>query len=72
VKWWNTLHQGASVSVGGGSSMGGIMLTTMLIMTLGFWAYSIAVAMQRVRCIILEREKESNWVRELVAEESKP
>ena len=29
---------------------------SMLIMTLGFWAYSIATAMQRVRNIILERE----------------
>jgi heme exporter protein C len=69
VKWWNTLHQGASVSMSGGSSMGGIMLATMLILTLGFWAYSIAVAMQRVRCIILERERDTTWVRELIAEE---
>jgi len=71
VKWWNTLHQGASVSMTQGSSMSSIMLTTMLIMTLGFWAYSIAVAMQRVRCIILERERDSTWVKELVAEENK-
>ena len=68
VKWWNTLHQGASVSVSSGSSMSTIMLTTMLIMTLGFWAYAIAVAMARVRCIILERERESTWVKELVTE----
>jgi heme exporter protein C len=71
VKWWNTLHQGASVSMGGGSSMGGIMLATMLIMTFGFWAYSIAVAMQRVRNIILERERDSTWVKELIAKEGK-
>ncbi len=71
VKWWNTLHQGASVSMSSGSSMGGVMLATMLIMTLGFWAYSIAVAMQRVRSIILERERDSSWVKELIAGESK-
>ncbi|WP_456376867.1 heme ABC transporter permease [Thiolapillus sp.] len=65
VKWWNTLHQGATVTVTEGSSMGTIMLQTMLIMTLAFWAYSIAVAMYRVRSIILEREKDTRWVSEL-------
>jgi len=65
VKWWNTLHQGASISLKNGSSMGSTMLLTMLIMALGFWAYSIAVAMYRVRSIILERERESHWVSEL-------
>ena len=65
VKWWNTLHQGASVSIKNGSSMSAIMLETMLIMTFAFWAYAIAVAMFRVRSIILEREKDTRWVTEL-------
>jgi heme exporter protein C len=65
VKWWNTLHQGASVSVTEGSSMGETMLITMLIMTFGFWAYAIATAMGRVRCVILERERDTTWVGEL-------
>ncbi|WP_457669161.1 heme ABC transporter permease [Thiolapillus sp.] len=65
VKWWNTLHQGASVSVTEGSNMSTIMLQTMLIMTFAFWAYSIAVSMYRVRAIILEREKDARWVSEL-------
>jgi len=65
VKWWNTLHQGASVSVTGGSSMAAIMLVTMLIMALGFWAYSIGAALTRVRSIILEREADTSWVVQL-------
>ncbi|HHH39105.1 MAG TPA: heme ABC transporter permease [Sedimenticola sp.] len=65
VKWWNTLHQGASVSITKGSSMGETMLWTMLIMTLGFWAYAIAVSLARVRTIILERERDTHWVSEL-------
>jgi len=65
VKWWNTLHQGASISMSTGSSMASIMLNTMLIMALGFWAYTIAVALSRLRSIILEREIDSQWVREL-------
>ena len=65
VKWWNTLHQGASISLEKGSSMGTTMLVTMLVMTFGFWAYSIAVAMSRVRSVILERERNTTWVQEL-------
>src|SRR5574338_945380 len=55
VNWWNTLHQGASVSVTASPTMASIMLTGMLIMGLAAWMYSIAVALVRVRCIIRER-----------------
>jgi heme exporter protein C len=65
VKWWNTLHQGASISMKG-SSMGSTMLLTMLIMALAFWAYAIAIALYRVRCVILERERNTGWVQELM------
>jgi heme exporter protein C len=56
VKWWNTLHQGASVSLTRAPSMASTMLTGMLLMALAFWAYSIAASLTRVRCIIRERE----------------
>ena len=56
VVWWNTLHQGASVSMTKAPTMAAQMLTGMLLMALAFWAYSIAVTMVRVRCIIRERE----------------
>jgi heme exporter protein C len=61
VKWWNTLHQGASVSMSGGSKMAATMLTAMLVMTFGFWMYSIAVILSRARCVILEREQLLSW-----------
>ncbi len=69
VKWWNTLHQGASVSVKG-SSMATTMLVGMLIMALAYWMYAIAAVLVRVRTIILERERRADWVRELVARET--
>jgi len=56
VKWWNTLHQGASVSLTRAPSMASTMLMGMLLMALAFWAYSIAATLTRVRCIIRERE----------------
>jgi heme exporter protein C len=65
VKWWNTLHQGASVSLTKAPSMAATMLTGMLIMALGFWMYSIAITLMRVRAIILERERRTDWVRDL-------
>jgi heme exporter protein C len=71
VTWWNTLHQGSTIKLNEESSMDDTMLLAMLIMTLGFWAYSIAVAMVRVRAIILERERSSNWVKQLIAEENR-
>jgi heme exporter protein C len=65
VKWWNTLHQGASVSLTRAPSMAATMLTGMLLMALAAWMYSIAVALWRVRSIILERERDAEWVRGL-------
>jgi heme exporter protein C len=65
VKWWNTLHQGASVSLTKAPAMAFIMLWGMLLMTLGFWAYSIAVALWRLRCLIVEREREASWINDL-------
>ena len=56
VQWWNTLHQGASVSLRSSPKMATLMLTGMLVMVFAFWAYAIAAAMVRVRCIIRERE----------------
>ena len=65
VKWWNTLHQGASVSLARSPSMAQTMLWGMLLMALAFWMYSIAVSLARVRAIILERERHAGWVEEL-------
>ncbi len=45
VQWWNTLHQGASVSITRAPSMATTMLAGMLVMALAFWMYSIAVAL---------------------------
>ena len=65
VKWWNTLHQGSTINMTKAPSMASIMLLGMLLMVIAFWAYSIAAALQRVRAIILEREKDADWVAQL-------
>ena len=65
VQWWNTLHQGASVSLTRAPSMAAAMLAGMLAMAFAFWMYSIAVSLARVRAIILEREAHLDWARDL-------
>jgi heme exporter protein C len=62
VQWWNTLHQGASVSLTRAPSMAGTMLAGMLVMALAAWAYCIGASLLRVRSIILERERGADWV----------
>jgi heme exporter protein C len=70
VKWWNTLHQGASVRPMKGSTMAEVMLEAMLVMALAFWAYAFAVVFARVRTIILERERGAAWTRAILPPES--
>ncbi|GAB2180464.1 heme ABC transporter permease CcmC [Denitratisoma sp. agr-D3] len=67
VKWWSTLHQGASVSLTQAPAMAAQMLWGMGITALGFWAYTAALALGRVQLLILERERRSDWVRRLLA-----
>ena len=63
VKWWNTLHQGASVSLTRSPTMAATMLWGMLIMVVACWMYAITIALLRVRNIILERERHTEWVK---------
>ena len=67
VKWWNTLHQGATVSMTAAPKMAQTMFTAMMLMTLACWAYAFAVVFTRTRALILEREHSASWVAELPA-----
>ena len=70
VRWWNTLHQGSSISMSAAPKMVSTMLSAMLLMTLCFWAYSFAVTFTRARAIVLEQESDTEWVRALTRSES--
>lgn len=67
VRWWNTLHQGASVSLTAAPSMATTMLAGMLLLALAAWAYCIATAFARLRVIILEREHGARWAQRELA-----
>jgi heme exporter protein C len=68
VQWWNTLHQGASISLRSAPTMASVMLQGMLLMTVALWVYAIAATLQRLRAIVLERERNSDWVRALATD----
>jgi heme exporter protein C len=65
VTWWNTLHQGASIKPSG-TSMDQIMLIGLLVMAIAAWLYTIAAALIRVRGIILESERRTEWVADIL------
>jgi len=67
VRWWNTLHQGATISMTAAPKMAQTMLLAMMLMTFAFWAYAFAVVFTRAQALALEREHDTEWVRELRA-----
>lgn len=66
VEWWATLHQGPTVTRLAAPAIDTRMLLPLLAMALGFTFYFAALLMVRVRAEVLERERRSRWVTELV------
>ena len=72
VEWWSTLHQGPTVSKFDAPSIHISMLIPLLIMTFAFMTYFAAMLLVRMRCEILDQERNTSWVRELVSNTVKP
>lgn len=67
VVWWNSLHQGPSISKLAAPSIEGSMLWPLLIMMLAFMLYFGAVLCDRLRGEILRRERNASWLNESLA-----
>lgn len=67
VVWWNTLHQGATVTKFAKPSMDISMLIPLLLMAIAFQLFYFAVVLVRTRNEALFRDRNRRWVRELVA-----
>ena len=65
VEWWNTLHQGATITKFDKPSMDTSMLIPLLIMFVAVNFYFVASLFNRVRCELLEQERNTSWVRNL-------
>jgi heme exporter protein C len=65
VRWWNTLHQGATISLTAAPKMAETMLFAMLLMTFAFWAYAFAVVFTRAQALAVARDGDAAWVQAL-------
>ena len=65
VKWWNTLHQPASVMKVGASSIDSSMLVPLLLMALGFNLFFANVLLRRAQGEVLLRERRARWIKDL-------
>lgn len=66
VYWWNTLHQGATLSVFTKPKIHGSMLYPLLMALLGLSCYCIWSILSKARVELLVREKRQSWVRALL------
>ena len=66
VEWWNTLHQGPTITKIGAPSIHLSMLIPLLVMALAFKLFYLTVVLLRARCELLDRERNSSWVREMI------
>jgi len=66
VVWWNTLHQGATISKFEKPSMAADMLWPLLIMIAAFAFFLGALTLMRFRNEILTRESHRPWVAQLI------
>lgn len=66
VEWWNTLHQGPTITKLDTPSIHIDMLIPLLIMAIAFNLYYAAMVLIRARHEIIEQEKNSKWVQELI------
>jgi len=70
VYWWNSLHQGATISKFEKPSIDPDMLKALLTMIVAFQMYFFTVLLQRIKAEILVREKLSGWVKKRVTNNS--
>ena len=66
VEWWNTLHQGATITKLERPSIDTRMLIPLLIMFFAFNFYFLAAVLHRLRVELLDQERRTRWVRELI------
>lgn len=67
VYWWNTLHQGATITVFGPSHIAPTMLKPLLAMIAGFVCLFLLAWFMRLRNLILWDARKSQWVQMTIA-----
>ena len=70
VYWWNTLHQGVTLSVFSNPRIDASMLYPLLLTLIGFSLYCLWVILEKARNEVLLRECRQSWVKILFQGES--
>lgn len=63
VYWWNTLHQGATLSALAKPKIDSSMLYPLLLTIAGFFLYSLWIILEKARNEVLLRERNQSWVK---------
>lgn len=66
VYWWNTLHQGSTISVFEKPKIAPSMIYPLLWMIAGFSLYCLLTIILKARNEVLLRERRQSWVREIL------
>src|SRR3989338_6459851 len=67
VYWWNTLHQGATLTFTGPSHIAPAMLKPLLVMIVGFIGVFLVAWILQLRNFIIVDARKSQWVKTLVS-----
>ena len=70
VEWWNTLHQGPTVTKFDQPSIAISMLIPLLLMAAAFMFHYLYTLLARVRVEILDSERRTAWVNALIAQKT--
>ncbi|MCU0935137.1 MAG: heme ABC transporter permease [Gammaproteobacteria bacterium] len=65
VMWWNTLHQGPTITKLDAPSIHLSMLVPLLVMAIAFKLFYLTMVLLRARCDLLSRERDSAWAEEV-------
>lgn len=68
VYWWNTLHQGSTLSVFSSPKIDSSMIYPLLFMLVGFGLYAILIVLLNARNELLMRERRQSWVKDIILE----
>lgn len=66
VVWWNSLHQGATLTLWQKPSIDVSMLYPLLLMIGGFFCFYLWTTLLRLRIEILQKDRHSHWVQTLL------
>ena len=72
VEWWNTLHQGPSVTKLDAPSIHIEMLIPLLLMALAFKTFYLTALLIRARSEVLEFECNTSWVKRIIEQRNTP